>query len=67
MLYRQNRKLPFFVANGYAMEHDGWRSAALTDRYLRGLGRLGAREGLVNVLESHLDSGFAPIRTMPTT
>ena len=56
-----------FVANGYAMEHNGWRGAALMDRYLRGLGRLGAREGLVNVLESHLDSGFAPIRTMPTT
>jgi glycosyltransferase involved in cell wall biosynthesis len=51
----------FFVANAYGMEQNGQRNDAMTGQHLRDQGRIGAREGLYDVLTGHLESGFAPI------
>lgn len=50
-----------FVANAYGMTVDGVRDDALTRQHLKDQGRIGAREGVFDVLEGHLRCGFAPI------
>lgn len=51
----------FFVANAYGMEQNGQRNAAMTRQHLHDQGRIGANEGLYDVLTGHLECGFAPI------
>ena len=51
----------FFVANYYAIDETGQRWPEQTARYLRHLGRIGAQEGEIDILRSHLMHGFTPI------
>ncbi len=51
----------FFVANAYGMNEAGQRDERLTKKHLRDQQRIGAREGLYEVLSSHVLGGFAPI------
>jgi glycosyltransferase involved in cell wall biosynthesis len=58
---RDHPAASLFVANPYVMDEAGIRNLEHTSRYLRGYGRNKAREGLFDVLSTHLQCGFTPI------
>lgn len=60
----QLKKTPaaaFFVANPLMIRHDGTVCPRLTKHYLNWWKRSSYRAGFINVLDSHMDCGFAPI------
>lgn len=53
--------MALFVCNAHAMVEDGTRSAVLTQDFDRRSQRIGARDGEIDVLSTHMACGFTPI------
>ncbi len=56
-----NTDMAFFVANPFLMDQGGTVSRPDTDEYLREHGRLEQSAGEIDVLTTHLATGFTPI------